>query len=61
MPISTSTRTTVKFTLDTKRPPKLTASQRKRLAAIAALPDKDIDYSDIGRSNPKSKWKRANA
>ena len=43
----------VKFKLDPKEPPKITAAQRKRLAAIAAMPDRDIDYSDIARSRDR--------
>ena len=56
-----SAHATVKFKLDPKEPPKITAAQRKRLAAIAAMPDKDIDYSDIGRSGKTLKWTRPGA
>ena len=56
-----SASTIVKFNLDLKNPPKLTAAQRKRLAAVAALPDKDIDYSDIARSGKSVKWTRPGA
>ena len=36
----------------------LTARQHKELAALAALPDSDIDFSDIPRL-PESFWKNA--
>ena len=56
-----SARATVKFNLDPKQPPKMTAAQRKRLTVIAVMPDKDIDYSDIGRSGKALKWTRPGA
>ncbi|MEW5886411.1 MAG: BrnA antitoxin family protein [Pseudomonadota bacterium] len=37
---------TVKRTLDLSKPPVLSAQQRARLAAVAAMPDDQIDYSD---------------
>ena len=38
----------VRLTLDTGRPaPELTAEQRARLEALAAVPDEEIDFSDI--------------
>lgn len=36
----------VKRTLDLKKPPHPTPEQRKRLDAVAAMPDNQIDYSD---------------
>ena len=36
----------------------LTAQQRRKIAAIAAMPDSEIDFSDIPRL-PESFWKRA--
>ncbi len=36
----------VKRTLDLKNPPPLTAEQKARLQAVAAMPDERIDYSD---------------
>jgi len=36
----------IRRTLDPDNPPEITAEQRKRLAAIAAMPDNEIDYSD---------------
>lgn len=38
---------TVKRTLDLSNPPPLSAEQKARLAAIAAMPDEQIDYSDV--------------
>ncbi|WP_019905769.1 BrnA antitoxin family protein [Methylobacterium sp. 77] len=37
----------VRFELDPEHPPALTASERSELVALAALPDRDIDRSDI--------------
>ncbi|HUN00806.1 MAG TPA: BrnA antitoxin family protein [Halothiobacillus sp.] len=37
---------TVKLTLDLNDPPPLTDEQKDRLAALAAMPDEAIDYSD---------------
>ncbi|MDR1709923.1 MAG: BrnA antitoxin family protein [Candidatus Accumulibacter sp.] len=36
----------VKRSLDPNRPPPLTEEQRKRLDAVAAMPEERIDYSD---------------
>jgi uncharacterized protein (DUF4415 family) len=46
----------VKFKLDPKKP--LAAKQRKRLKAVAAKPDSQIDYSDIPRHLKKVQWTR---
>jgi uncharacterized protein (DUF4415 family) len=56
-----SAHNTVKFKLNIKSPPKLTTSQRKRLAALAAMPDSKIDYSDIPRQTAPVKWERPGA
>ena len=56
-----SKRNTVKFELDPKNPPALTAAQRKRLAALAARPDSEIDYSDIPKQTTAVKWSRPGA
>ena len=56
-----SKRNTVKFELDPKNPPALTAAQRKRLAALAARPDSEIDYSDIPKQTAAVKWSRPGA
>src|SRR4051812_32376457 len=53
-----SKRNTVTFELDPKNPPALTAGQRKRLAALAARPDSQIDYSDIPKQTAAVKWSR---
>ncbi|MDP9007458.1 MAG: BrnA antitoxin family protein [Pseudomonadota bacterium] len=51
-----SARNRVKFKLDAKNPPKLTARQRKRLATLATIPDSKIDYSDIPRQTGDVSW-----
>ena len=51
-----SARNTVSFKLDGKR--KQMAGQRKRLAAVAAMPDSKIDYSDIPESSSALRWTR---
>jgi hypothetical protein len=56
-----SARNTVQFKLDIKNPSKLTTRQRKRLAALAAMPDAKIDYSDIPRQTTGVKWRRPRA
>lgn len=54
-----SARNTVKLQLDSNKP--LTAAQRKRLAAVAAMPDAQIDYSDIPKQRGKVQWTRPGA
>jgi len=44
--METSKSNTVKLTLDLNNPPQLTNEQKARLAAVAAMPDNQIDYSD---------------
>lgn len=56
-----SKRNTVKFELDPKNPPPLTAAQRKRLNALAATSDSDIDYSDIRKQSGRVSWSRPGA
>jgi uncharacterized protein (DUF4415 family) len=56
-----SARNTVKFKLDVKNPSKMTATQRKRLANLAAMPDSKIDYSDIPKQTADVKWNRPGA
>jgi uncharacterized protein (DUF4415 family) len=51
-----SARNTVNFKLDPKRTQ--TAQQRKRLAAVAAMPDSKIDYSDIPPATGAMRWTR---
>ena len=38
-------RPMVRYTIDLDNPPPLTAEQKKRLKALAAKPDSEIDYS----------------
>src|SRR5260370_38965187 len=52
---------TVKFKLDPKHPKPLTAQQRKRLKLVAAMPDAEIDYSDIPRQTAAVQWTRPGA
>lgn len=49
---------TVKLTLDLKTPPVLTDEQKIRLAALAAMPDDQIDTSDAPL-NPDAVWVKA--
>ena len=37
----------VRTTLDPSNPPPLTAAQKEELARLAAMPDEEIDFSDI--------------
>jgi uncharacterized protein (DUF4415 family) len=48
----------VKYEFDPATPPVLTDQQRAELAALAALPDASIDYSDISASD-ETIWKGA--
>lgn len=56
-----SARNTVKFKLDPKNLASPTATQRKRLATVAAMPDASIDYSDIARQTGPVQWTRPGA
>ena len=49
---------TVKRTLDLKLRPVLSDAQKARLDAVAAMPDKRIDYSDAP-SLPDAVWMKA--
>ncbi len=49
---------TVKYPIDPSNPPPMTTEQTQRLAAIAARPDADIDYSDIPRQTGAVAWTR---
>lgn len=49
---------TVKRTLDLKKPPHLSAEQKARLDAVAAMPDDRIDYSDAP-ALPDALWTTA--
>ncbi|WP_348267555.1 BrnA antitoxin family protein [Edaphobacter paludis] len=56
-----SAHNTVKFKLDPNHPTSATAPQRKRLKRIAAMPDAEIDYSDIPRQTEAVQWTRPGA
>ena len=56
-----SVRNTVKFNLDPNHPTPLTAQQRKHLKRVAAMPDDEIDYSDIPRQTGVVQWTRPDA
>jgi uncharacterized protein (DUF4415 family) len=56
-----SARNIVKFKLDPKNPKPVSAAQRKRMAALAAMPDAAIDYSDIPRQRGTVQWTRPGA
>lgn len=56
----TKEKNTVKRTLDPKNPPVLTAEQKARLQALAAMPDEQIDYSDTP-GLPDAVWMKAAA
>jgi uncharacterized protein (DUF4415 family) len=49
---------TVKLTIDPKNPPTLTEAQKIRLAALAAMPDDQIDTSDAP-FRPDAVWVKA--
>ena len=48
----------VKYELDLSDPPALTAAQKEELKALAAMPDSEIDLSDIPELD-ESFWKNA--
>jgi uncharacterized protein (DUF4415 family) len=58
---NTSKTKTVKFTLDAAQAAPLASAQRKRLAVLAATPDKQIDYSDIPARPAATTWTRPGA
>jgi hypothetical protein len=49
-------RKTVTFTLEANTP--LSADEQAMLVRLAAMPDSDIDCSDIPSSSPDAKWAR---
>lgn len=53
-----SKKDTVSFAFDPERPAPLTAAQRSELEALAALPDEQIDFSDIPPLS-EAFWKNA--
>jgi uncharacterized protein (DUF4415 family) len=54
-------RNTVKYSLDPTNSPAPTQAQQQRLAAIAAMPDTAIDYSDIPLQTTPVQWTRPGA
>ena len=56
----TSKNNIVKRTLDPHDPPPVTAAQKARLDAVAAMPDEQIDYSDAPYL-PDAHWVKAAA
>jgi uncharacterized protein (DUF4415 family) len=56
-----SERNIVKFKLDPNNLGAQTSQQRKRLQQIAAMPDEQIDYSDIANSANVVRWTRPDA
>ncbi len=56
-----SAHNTVNFKLDPKHPAPLPAKQRKRLKLVAAMPDAEIDYSDIPRQTGAVQWTQPGA
>ena len=56
-----SARNIVKFKLGPKQLKPASAAQRKRLAAVAAMPDTAIDYSDIPKQVGTVQWSRPSA
>ncbi len=56
-----SARNIVKFKLDPTNSKQLSTAQRKRMAAVAAMPDSKIDYTDIPRQSGTIQWTRPGA
>ena len=56
-----SAHSTVKITLDPGNLPPLIDEQRQRLVAVAAMPDAEIDYSDIPALSADAIWTRPGA
>ena len=50
----------VKRTLNTRKPPRLSAERKARLDAVASIPDEQIDYSDAP-ALPDAVWMKAAA
>lgn len=48
----------VRYKLDVANPPRLTPEQETELAVLAAMPDEDIDFSDIPETT-EAMWKNA--
>jgi len=56
-----SARNTVKFKLDPKSAQPAINARRKRMAALASMPDEKIDYSDIPKQSGDIQWSRPGA
>ncbi len=52
---------TVKFKLDPKKPIQSSATQRKRCAVVAKMPDVEIHYSDMPKQGGAVRWTRSGA
>lgn len=48
----------VRYKLDVANPPRLTPEQEVELAVLAAMPDEEIDFSDIPETT-EAMWKNA--
>ena len=48
----------VRFTMDLNNPPPLTEEQKAEVAALLAMPDSEIDFSDIPATTDED-WKNA--
>jgi uncharacterized protein (DUF4415 family) len=51
----------VRYKLDIKNPPPLSAASKARLQALADMPDELIDYSDIPPQTDIKNWTRPGA
>ncbi len=56
--METSKNNIVKLTIDLNNPPLITEEQKARLAALEAMPDSEIDYSDAPYL-PNAVWTKA--
>ena len=56
-----ATGKTVRLVLDAKVPPEPSDEAKARLARLSAMPDREIDFSDIPRSPADARWVRSNA
>lgn len=56
-----SAKNIVKFKLDPKISKRTNAAQRKRMLALANIPDSKVDYSDIPKQIGTVQWSRPGA
>lgn len=54
----TEEKNTVKRTVDISKPPRITQTQKARLAALADMPHAAIDYSDAPHQ-PDAAWMKS--